>query len=79
MNDESEKNVNGSDYWISLDLHHGPKLNFDPSTCDKTSNRRKKFVTLNLKDCFQPRGLHYIYSGYGDVPSGRVSFFQILV
>ena len=25
------------------------------------------------------RGEHYIYFGYGDVPSGRVSIFQILV
>ena len=24
-------------------------------------------------------GVHYIYFGYGDVPSGRVSIFQILV
>ena len=25
------------------------------------------------------RGVHYIYFGCGDVPSGRVSIFQILV
>ena len=24
-------------------------------------------------------GVHYVYFGYGDVPSGRVSIFQILV
>ena len=45
--------------------------------CLSIENLKYKFENLFLINFHG--GMHFIYFGYGDVPSGRISIFKILV